>query len=220
MKLLNPVPGIAPEGLPLLAAGALTTGVLALLSRRAALVPLLLTGATAAFLRDPPRPRPTDATRIWAAADGTVMRVDTLHEPRFLDGPALRIVTFLSLLDVHINRAPTAGVVRYRTYVPGRFRPAFEPDCDTVNERSYLGLDTPHGRVLLVQIAGILARRIVCHPQPGAHLVSGERIGLIKFGSRTDVFLPQDRARSLVAAGQRVQAGRTPIAAWVEAPGT
>jgi phosphatidylserine decarboxylase len=205
---------IAPEGLPLLAAEAAITGAVALWSRRAALLPLAATIATAAFLRDPARPLPTDPTRVWAAADGQIMRVETLDESRFLQGPALRIVTFLSLLNVHINRAPVAGEVAYRVYVPGRFRPAYEPDCDLRNERQYLGLETAHGPVLLVQIAGILARRIVCHPQPGDHLAAGQRIGLIRFGSRTDVWLPRDRARALVTPGMRVHAGITPLAAW------
>lgn len=208
------LPGIAPEGLGLVAAGVALTAATALASRRAALLPLALTLGTAAFLRDPRRAPPTDPTRVWAAADGLITRVDELDEQRFIHGPALRIVTFLSLFDVHINRAPTPGTVRYVEHVTGEFRAAWDAECDTVNERNYVGLDTAHGPVLLVQIAGLVARRIVFNPTVGDELGVGERIGLIKFGSRTDVIVPKGTLDPLVTPGMRVRAGLTPLGVW------
>ena len=206
---------IAPEGYPVLAGGAAISALTARYSRRWALVPLALTAASAAFFRDPARPLPTDARLLTAAADGVVTRVDTIDEQRFVKGSALRIVTFLSLLDVHINRLPVAGTVRFLEHVPGEFRAAWDAEADVVNERNYIGLETAHGPVLMVQIAGLVARRIVCHLRPGHTVPAGERIGMIKFGSRTDVIVPAAVARSLVVPGIRVKAGITPIGEWV-----
>ncbi|MBA3943231.1 MAG: phosphatidylserine decarboxylase [Herpetosiphonaceae bacterium] len=214
MKQTRRIEGIAPEGVSLLAAGTAATALTALFSRRAALLPLALTVGTAAFLRDPQRQLPTDDTRLWSAADGTIMRVDEINEQRFIGGPALRIVTFLSLFDVHINRAPTAGTVRYVEHLTGEFRAAWDAQCDTVNERNYVGLTTAHGPLLLVQIAGLVARRIVFTPHQGDNLATGERIGLIKFGSRTDVMVPRSSTEALVVPGMHVKAGLTPIGAW------
>lgn len=214
MKQTLAIPGIAPEGLPLIAAGAAITGMTALVSRRAALVPLALTLGTAAFLRDPRRPAPTDTSKLWSAADGTITRVDEIDEQRFIGGPALRIVTFLSLFNVHINRAPVAGTVRYVEHLPGQFRAAWDAEAHEVNERNYIGLDTEHGPVLMLQIAGLVARRIVFNPKQGDDVVTGERIGLIKFGSRTDVIVPRGKAEALVVPGMRVRAGITPIGTW------
>lgn len=215
MKQAFGIPAIAPEGLALVAAGVAMTGATALVSRRAAVVPLALTLATAAFLRDPERAAPNDPTQVWAAADGTVTRVDEIDEQRFIHGPALRIVTFLSLFNVHINRSPTEGTVRYVEHLTGEFRAAWDAECDTVNERNYIGLETPHGPVLMMQIAGLVARRIVFTPKQGDHLAAGERIGLIKFGSRTDVIVPHGSMEPLVVPGMRIQAGLTPIGRWL-----
>jgi phosphatidylserine decarboxylase len=156
-----------------------------------------------------------DDRRLWAAADGVVTRVDTIDEPRFLGTRALRIVTFLSLFDVHINRVPSRGTVAYREYIPGAFRAAWDAEADEVNERNYLGFETQQGRVLMIQIAGLVARRIVCHIVPGDAVQAGERMGMIKFGSRTDVIVPEGMARSLVVPGMHVTAGITPIGEWL-----
>jgi phosphatidylserine decarboxylase len=210
------VPGLAPEGLPIIGASAALTGVTALFSRKAALLPLAATIGTAFFFRDPERALPTDPMRYYSAADGRVLRVEEVDEPRFIKGTALRIATFLSLFDVHVNRAAADGTVRYLDYVPGAFQAAWAEDAHEANERMYIGLDTPHGPMLIVQVAGLVARRIVCHVQPPDTIRAGERIGLIKFGSRTDVLVPAAAARPLVSAGMRVRAGITPIGAWSE----
>lgn len=211
---LRPVSRIAPEGVPFVAAGAALTGVTALISKKWAVLPLVLTATTAAFFRDPLRPLPTDDGCFYSAADGQVLRVDEVDEPRFIGGRALRIATFLSLLDVHINRTPVSGTVRYIEHVPGGFRAAWDNDADTANERNYIGLETAYGPVLIVQIAGLVARRIVCRVGPSDTVRAGEQVGLIKFGSRTDVLVPADRARSLITAGRQVHAGETPLGAW------
>ncbi len=207
--------GIAPEGYPLLASGVALSAITARYSPRSSLLPIALTAASAAFFRDPERPLPSDPGIIAAAADGLITRVDTIDEQRFIKGPALRVVTFLSLFDVHINRLPVAGTVRYLEHLPGEFRAAWDAEADEVNERNYLGLETEHGPVLLIQIAGLVARRIVCQLRVGDSGAAGARLGMIKFGSRTDVIVPKSAARSLVVAGMHVKAGVTPIGEWL-----
>ena len=210
------IPGLAPEGLPIIGLGAALSGVTALLAPKLAVVSLSLTVGAAYFFRDPQRPLPTDRSMFYSAADGRVLRVERVHDSRFIDGPALRIATVLSLFDVHVNRSAAEGTVRHVEHISGRFDAAWGEDVHEVNERNYIGLDTPHGPMLIVQIAGLVARRIVCNVAPGAAVQAGERIGLIKFGSRTDVLVPFDSARPLVVAGMRVRAGITPLGAWHE----
>ncbi len=206
---------IAPEGVPIVAGGVAASALVAAFSPRGSVLPLALTAGMALFFRDPVRPLPEDPNAIVAAADGVVTRVDTVDEPRFIGGPALRIATFLSLFDVHINRSPVAGAVRYLDHQPGEFRAAWDAEADVVNERNYIGLETAHGPVMMLQIAGLVARRIVCHLQDGDSVPAGERIGMIKFGSRTDVLMPLAAARPLVVAGMRVKAGISQIGEWV-----
>ena len=208
------LPNIAPEGLPILGLGAVLTGATALFSRKLATVPLALTLGAAYFFRDPWRDLPTDAQFFYSAADGRVLRVEEVDEPRFIRGRALRIATFLSLFDVHVNRSATQGTVQYVQHVPGDFAAAWGEDVHEVNERNYIGLETPRGPMLIVQIAGLVARRIVCNVKPGDDLRAGERLGIIKFGSRTDVLVPAGAARPLVVAGMRVAAGITPVGVW------
>ena len=202
---------LAREGWPFIAAGLALTGLTALKSRRFALLPLALTGLVTYFFRDPIRALPDDDSCLYAPADGHVMLVDEIDEDRFIHGPAYRIAIFLSLLDVHINRSPVSGQVRYREHVPGAFHVAYRPDTAALNERHYLGLETPRGPVMVVQVAGRLARRIVCRPTIGDHLTCGERIGLIKFSSRTDLIFPRSMASPLVTPGMQVFGGVTPL---------
>ena len=209
------LPGLAIEGVPFIAAGAGLTALAALINRRAALVPLALTGFTAYFFRDPDRPLVADPRGLYSAADGVVTSVDEIDEPRFINGPATRIVTFLSVFDVHINRIPCAGVVRYRDYVPGDFRAAWDKEVDVVNERAYIGLETEFGPVLLSQIAGLVARRIITWPVAGEEVAAGERFGLIRFGSRTDIIVPRGAAKILVKPGQKVVGAQTKVGEWL-----
>jgi phosphatidylserine decarboxylase len=188
------------------------------------------------FFRDPVRRCPGDPATLYAAADGRILVVDQVESDWFVRGPALRIATFLSPLDVHVNRSPAAGrLVAYRRE-PGSFAPAFLAGRSGQNARQLLGIEIGgHGaaagrpaggaqrdRLVVTQIAGLVARRIVSWRLPGDALAAGQKLGMIRFGSRTDVTLPAGLAEPLVAPGDRVQAGLTPIARYIGAaiPGT
>lgn len=205
------------EGWPLIAGAAALALPLGLIDRRLRWPPLLLAGAIAAFFRDPRRATPAADDYLYAAADGVVLAVDEVEEPWFLHGRALRIVTFLSLLDVHINRSPVAGSLRQVRHVDGGYAAAMKRAAAEANERQYLAIDGARGPIVVVQVAGLLARRIRRWVEPGAALCAGQKLGMIMFGSRTDVIMPLGQALSLVAQGDRVRAGITPIARYVRA---
>lgn len=213
-RVRRSLPGLAMEGLPFIGAGLGLTALTALINRRAATLPLALTAFTTYFFRDPDRVCPADERFAYAAADGLVTLVDEVDEPRFIGGPATRIATFLSVFDVHINRTPCAGTVRYRDHVAGEFRAAWDKEADIVNERAYFGLETAHGPVLIVQIAGLIARRIVTWPVVGEEMAAGERFGLIKFGSRTDILVPRGALNVQVQKGQHVRGALTKMGEW------
>ena len=163
------------------------------------------------FLRDPRRTPPTGTGLCLAPADGRVLEICRLHEPAFVQGEVLRISIFMSLLDVHVNRAPLAGRVVRVEHVPGQFHQAFRPEASALNEHNLIGLSTDHGRVLVKQVAGILARRIVCWVHPGQELRAGDRLGMIKLGSRVELYLPA-AAEPVIRVGDRTRAGVTVIA--------
>ena len=163
------------------------------------------------FLRDPARSTPEDPHLVISAADGKVVEIVRLNEPVYLEGPALKIGVFMNLNDVHVNRAPLKGTVAYKQHVIGTFLQAFRPEAATRNEHFFTGLEIDQGRMLIKQIAGIMARRIVCSVPEGHTLNKGERFGMIKFGSRVDVFMPP-HFEPLIEIGDAVRAGETPIA--------
>jgi phosphatidylserine decarboxylase len=163
------------------------------------------------FFRDPPRRHPNDPNLVISAADGVVVEIVRLNEPVFLEGPSLKIGVFMNLHDVHVNRIPLAGRVAFKQHVPGEFLQAFRPEAATRNEHEFTGLETAHGRMLVKQIAGIMARRIVCSVEVDQALATGERLGMIKFGSRVDVYMPP-QFDPQVEIGDRTKAGETPIA--------
>jgi phosphatidylserine decarboxylase len=165
----------------------------------------------AAFLRDPRRIPPAGTDLCLAPADGRVLEMCRLHEPTFVQGEALRISIFMSLLDVHVNRAPLAGRVVRVEHVPGQFHRAFRPESSALNEHNLIGLSTDHGKVLVKQVAGILARRIVCWVHPGQELHAGDRLGMIKLGSRVELYLPA-AAEPVARVGDHTRAGVTVIA--------
>ena len=167
------------------------------------------------FFRDPERHSPVGDGLFLAPADGKVMAVQREHEARFLEGEAVRISIFMSLTDVHVNRMPIDGRVELVEHVAGRFLQAFRPESSDVNEHNLIGLNTRYGRVLVKQVSGIMARRIVCWAQPGQELEAGDRLGLIKFGSRVDLHLPAG-AEPAVEVGDRTLAGVTVLARWKE----
>jgi phosphatidylserine decarboxylase len=201
---------IAPEGLPfVLAPLAAAVGLAVTGWRAAALAPLGLAGFMAFFFRDPDRHPPIADGAILAPADGRVTEVREEVTDPFV-GAARQVSIFLSPLDVHVNRAAIGGRVVSVDYRPGGFRPAYQPEAAD-NEQSVIALEGPGGRVVMRQIAGVLARRIVCRVRPGDRLAAGERFGMIKFGSRMDVVM-EARSRLRVGVGDRVRAGETVLA--------
>jgi phosphatidylserine decarboxylase len=204
-------PFIAREGWPYIGYGLLASGITALLYRRLALIPLITTGLLAAFFRDPQRVTGSDTRVVYAPADGHILKIEQVVEPRFLGEPAWQIAVVLSLFDVHINRSPTTGIVRYRSYQAGAYHPILYPQAEQENERNFIGIETALGPILVMQMSGAVARRIVCYPEVGDTVTGGERIGLIKFGSRTDLFVPSRIATPLVQRWQSVQGGVTPL---------
>lgn len=177
-----------------------------------AILPLLLgVGFCFWFFRDPEREPPAEERLVVSPADGRVLEVVDEREERFLHAPATRISIFMSPLDVHVNRSPVSGTVALVQHTAGKFRAAFADKASLDNERTAMVLDADGRRFLVVQIAGALARRIVCHRRPGDVLRRGERYGMIMFGSRVDLFLPAG-VRPTVARGDRVHAGRTVVA--------
>ncbi len=209
------VRGLADEGLPFISAALGATLLVGAWKPRLAFVPLAIAGLIACFFRDPDRIPAACEECIVSSADGRVIAVDRIEEDEWLHCPAYRIAVFLSLADVHVNRSPVSGKVIHRAYVPGEFAAASHLDTHLHNEREYLGIETSHGPVLVLQVAGLVARRIVCRANIGDELTCGERFGLIKFGSRTDVVVPCSAARPLVKVGDRVVGGVTEIATWL-----
>jgi phosphatidylserine decarboxylase len=155
------------------------------------------------FFRDPERPVPTEAQAIISPADGRIVQV---VRENYEASPVCRVSIFMTLLDVHVNRAPIAGVVKEVCYRKGAFRVALEEAASVENEQNIFTLEGGQGRVVVKQIAGILARRIVFWKRPGDSLARGERVGLIKFGSRVDVLMEPDVALR-VKVGDHVRAG-------------
>ncbi len=164
-----------------------------------------------AFFRDPERHGPSGSHLVLAPADGKVIDISTVDEPSYLHGQALKISIFLSLFDVHVNRYPVSGAVELRQYDPGRFEPAWRRSASTSNERSSTGIDALGVPVLVRQIAGLAAKRIVTYAKVGDRVQQGERMGLIRFGSRVDVFLPLPAAAD-VRVGERALGGVTILA--------
>ena len=173
-----------------------------------AFVLLLLACFMAYFFRDPERAVPGERTVIVSPADGRVTLVGKLS-PEDADSPTI-VSIFLSPLDVHINRAPISGTILDVTYTKGRFKPATSDTASLVNEQNALTIQGEGVTVVCKQIAGVLARRIVCWKKPGDRLELGERFGLIKFSSRTDLVMPPE-VEVLVSVGERVRGGVTII---------
>jgi phosphatidylserine decarboxylase len=175
-------------------------------------VGLVLTVGVALFFRDPERNIPQSPETIVSPADGRIMAIVSENTQ------TRRISIFLSVWDVHINRAPYGGLVRSIVYTPGKFLAAYRPEASVVNEANTMTI-AAHGREFIVkQIAGVLARRIVCRVRPGDTLEKGQRYGLIRFGSRTDLLLPAT-AEIAVQVGDVVRGGETVLAFLKEPPG-
>lgn len=201
----------AREGWPFIAiAGGIALVAELLIPWPWAVFPWLLVVGVAAFFRDPDRVPPEGSDWVVAPADGTVLEVVTDRAPGLDDLPMTRVSIFMSVANVHVNRAPMAGDVAETVHHPGRFLPAYREKASLENEQGWLLLETAAGPVFLKQIAGLVARRVVCRVRPGDRLSMGQRFGLIRFGSRVDVFLPGS-IQVLARPGQRTLAGETII---------
>jgi len=168
------------------------------------------------FFRDPPRDVPDDPQAVLSPADGRIVEVSRTHDP-YAKRDALKVSVFMNVFNVHSNRSPVDGVVKERWYFPGAFVNAALDKASLENERNALRLRTPDGRdVTCVQVAGLIARRILCYVDAGAELKRGERFGFIRFGSRVDVYLPLD-AEIRASLGDKVYAAQS-VLAWVKTP--
>lgn len=167
------------------------------------------------FFRDPPREVPKDPNAILAPADGRIVAVEKTQDP-YLDREALKISVFMNVFNVHSNRSPVDGEVRDKWYFPGKFVNADLPKASLENERNALWIRTDRGAdVTCVQVAGLVAKRILCHVSPGEHLARGQRFGFIRFGSRVDVYLPLN-TKINVNIGDKVSATLTVLAEFRE----
>jgi len=167
------------------------------------------------FFRDTERSCPSDINLLLAPADGHITEIETIKETSFIGGPALRIGIFLSIFDIHINRAPCNVRIEKITYKKGKYLNAMNPQSGRLNESNELDMvrtDSPKDRLIVRQVSGAIARRIVCDTAEGQELAGGERFGMIKFGSRTELYLPvRENAKCLVQIGDKVKAGLTPL---------
>lgn len=164
------------------------------------------------FFRNPERTPPPDPAIVVAGADGAIMAVKEVREDAFLKTDAVRISTFLSLFDVHVNRAPVAGKVTFLKYYPGKRFLTFKEKSSLYNQHSSILIETDRTRCLVNQIVGPVARRVVYWLELGQDIRKGDRIGMMKFGSRLDIYLPKADVEILVKPGDRVKAGVTPVA--------
>jgi phosphatidylserine decarboxylase len=199
---------VAKPGYPFIVAAAFVTAILALLELTAVtLVSLGITLFICYFFRDPERVIPRKEGAVVSPADGRVISVLQTADERFFSGPCLKISIFMSVFNVHVNRIPCKGEVANIVYHPGKFFSANLDKASGQNEHNAVFLKTEEGvQMCLVQIAGLIARRIICNLQVGDQVNRGERFGMICFGSRLDVYLPQ-QVEPAVTVGQKVQAG-------------
>ncbi len=199
---------IAGAGYPFIIAAAFVTGVFALLGLvLPAVAGLLAAGAICWFFRDPDRVTPNKTGALLSPADGKVIKVETVEQTRFTEEKCIKISIFMSIFNVHVNRVPYAGKVTDVCYYPGKFFSANLDKASKNNEHNAVFIETETGHsICFVQIAGLIARRIICGLQQGDIVERGQRFGIICFGSRLDVYLPAD-TDIIVSVGDKVKAG-------------
>jgi len=205
---------ITPEGYPFIGAFALVSLILFWVWTPLGWLGTLATAWCAYFFRDPPRVTPVRDGLVVSPADGRVSQVTTVAPPTELglgDTPMTRVSIFMSVFDCHVNRSPVAGRIERIVYRPGKFLSADLDKASADNERNSLVIATATSRIAVVQIAGLVARRIVSFAREGQNIAAGDRFGMIRFGSRLDIYLPEGTA-VLVAVGQTSLAGETVVA--------
>ena len=175
-----------------------------------AVIPVVLALYFAYFFRDFHRSMPYDPNILYSPADGTVMGIEEIFDDEYLNEPALKLTIFLSVFNVHTNRAPLDGEIKYQRYTCGQFMPAYEKNASFENERHAVGVDNGRIRFLVIQVAGLLARRIVSWVTVGHELKQGETYGMIKFGSSTELIVPKN-VEITVKKGDKVTGGITVV---------
>lgn len=208
---------IAREGLYIILIGlVLTVGFILVASRYdsktlfgLSLVFGVLTLFSTFFFRDPARTVNIDAGGLVAPADGRILAIENITDNQFMGGEALKVSIFLSIFDVHVNRVPAAGKIEYVKYNPGKFFSAFKDKASHLNEQTEIGMTAATGhKIIFKQIAGLIARRIVCKLNEGDNVSAGDRFGMIRFGSRTELIVPEGTDIA-VKVGQHVKGGKT-----------
>jgi len=167
------------------------------------------------FFREPKRQFDCPSDIVISPADGKVVEIETVEEPSYLGGKAKRISIFMNLFDVHINYSPITGKVEFLKYRPGRYISAARAGSSKVNAQNAVGIRNDSTKILVKQIAGVIARRVVCRVKPEDQVLRGQKFGLIRFGSRVEVYLPLE-CRVMVKNGQRVRGSMTPLATHIE----
>jgi len=199
---------VAKEGLPYIFALAAVTAVVVYVHPIWGIIPGALMLFVLYFFRNPARNIPQECDIVVSPADGRVMSITDIYEDEFIKGPARKVNIFLSVFDVHINRFPVGGIIKYQQYTKGKFLPAWRENISSENERHALGIENDCMKVMVIQIAGLIARRIVSWVTVGDTLRQGERYGLIRFGSSTEVIVPSN-VDILVNKGDTVRGGTT-----------
>ena len=207
---------VARAGYPFILVAAFSTAVLALLGLTTlTLIGLVVTFCICGFFRDPDRVIPVAKGAVVSPADGKVIAASVVDNSPFLGGEAMKISIFMSVFNVHVNRVPYSGRVKEIDYYPGKFFSANLDKASLQNEHNAVFVEMGNTKPLcVVQVAGLIARRIICHIQPGDHVLRGQRFGLICFGSRLDVYLPAD-IKVRVAVGDKVKAGTSVLGQFV-----
>ena len=200
---------IVKDGYPfIIGAIILTLIVYYFFGMAAAVVPAVLAAFFMYFFRNPSRSMPYDPNILYSPADGTVMAVEDIYDDEYLNEPATKVTVFLSVFNVHVNRSPIDGEIKYQRYTCGQFVPAYKKSASFENERHAIGMDNGRIRVLVIQVAGLLARRIVSWVTLGHELQQGECYGMIKFGSSTELIVPKN-VEITVKKGDTVVGGIT-----------
>jgi phosphatidylserine decarboxylase len=207
---------IAIAGYPFIAAAGFATAVLAVLGLTTlTLIALVITFCICGFFRDPDRIIPDEDGVVVSPADGKVIRADLVNNSPLYDGQAMKVSIFMSVFNVHVNRIPFDGRVKEISYYPGKFFSANLDKASLQNEHNAVLIEMDNTKpICVVQIAGLIARRIICKIRPGDHVLRGQRFGLICFGSRLDVYLPAD-IKLTVAVGDKVKAGTSILGHFV-----
>ncbi|RKD31554.1 phosphatidylserine decarboxylase family protein [Thermohalobacter berrensis] len=202
---------IAPDGLVYIIVLAIITTVAAYFNIYLSIFPFILLAFVVFFFRNPPRKITKNDKHILSPADGKVINISEIYEDEFLKCEAIKISIFLSIFNVHLNRSPICGEIKYTKYRPGKFLPAFKSHASEINERNSVGIQNGSFKIIVNQITGFIARRIVCKVKIGDKIDQGQIYGLIKFGSCTEIIMPKDKVNINVKAGDKVKGGITII---------